>query len=282
MDKSMQTLVSVIIRTCGRPEVLRNALDSIKTQTYSNIEVIVVEDGVAISQKMIDEEYSHMNIFYFATGDKKGRSVVGNIGLKKSTGKYLNFLDDDDIFYPNHIEVLVKAIEEANVSAAYSIADESQIKILSQNPYKYKEKRVVQRYHQIYNKLLLFSFNYIPIQSILFKRELYEKLGGFDESLNYLEDWDVWARYSTISKFVFVPVATSKYFVPYRSKKKMQRNRELERASLKLKEKFKHYCVSMTLADINKDMEYVLYVHNKKGIYHYLKMIRDFILYRDM
>ena len=282
MSGKSQALVSIIVRTCGRPNVLRNALNSIRNQTYSNIEVVIVEDGPAVSQKMVSEEYSQMNILYFATENKCGRSAVGNIGLEKATGIYLNFLDDDDILYPNHIETLISAIEKEKTCAAYSIADESQIKVLKQNPYQYKEKRIIKRYHQTYNKLLLFAYNYIPIQSILFKRELYEKMGGFDESLDYLEDWDVWVRYSTIGDFVFVPVTTSKYFVPYRSKKKMQRNRDLEKASQALKEKFKEYKICMNLADINEDMEYILYVHNKKGIYHYLKMIRDFILYRDM
>ena len=282
MINDTQTLVSIIVRTCGRPDILKNALDSINNQTFPNIEVIVVEDGPETSRVMINEQYSQMNILYFSTGEKCGRSVAGNIGLRNASGNYFNFLDDDDIFYPNHIETLVNSIEEMNVSAAYSIAEESQIKVTGREPYRYKEKRVVQRYKQEYNKLLLFAFNYIPIQSILFKRELYDKMGGFDSKLDYLEDWDIWVRYSTIGEFAFVPTVTSKYFVPYRSKKKMQRNRELEKASKSLKEKFKQYNICMNLADVNEEMEYVLYVHNKKGLYHYLKVIRDFILYRDM
>lgn len=276
-------LVSIVIRTCGRPDVLKNALNSVKKQTYPKIEVVIVEDGMALSQKMINEKYSDMDIKYYSTGKKSGRSVVGNIGLAKANGEYINFLDDDDLFYENHIETLIKEIvKNKNAGAAYSIAEESQIKVLSQDPYKYKEKRIIHRYHQKYNKLLLFSYNYIPIQSILFKRKLYEKMGGFDEKLDYLEDWDIWVRYSTICDFVYVPVVTSKYFVPYKSRKKMKRNRELEKARKDLKKKFENYNVSMNLANVNEEMDYILYVHNKKGMYYYLKIIRDFILYRDM
>ena len=91
--------VSIIVRTCGRPDVLKTALDSLRRQTYKNIEIIVVEDGPIVSEKMIQEEYNDLPIVYFATIEKKGRSAAGNIGLKIASGTYLNFLDDDDIFY---------------------------------------------------------------------------------------------------------------------------------------------------------------------------------------
>lgn len=52
------------------------------------------------------------------------------------------------------------------------------------------------RYKQPFNRLLLYTFNYIPIQSIMFQKSLYEEYGGFDEKLDNLEDWDLWVRYS--------------------------------------------------------------------------------------
>ena len=202
--------------------------------------------------------------------------------MQLATGKYLNFLDDDDILYSNHIAVLMEAIEKNFVKAAYSIADESQIKVISHDPYELKEKRVIQRYRQPYNKMLLFSFNYIPIQSILFSRELYDRLGGFDEKLRFLEDWDIWVRYSTIADFLFVPSITSKYYVPYRSKKRVKRNRELENALETLRKKFSQYSIRTDVGAINKEMDYVLNVYNKKSFYYYLKMVRNYILYKEV
>ena len=274
--------VSVIIRTCNRPSVLKNALDSLKNQTYKNIEVVIVEDGKNGAEGMIKNLYSDLQIKYLATGEKKGRTITGNIGLAMSTGYYLNFLDDDDIFYNNHIEILVSCLKKSKHKAAYSIAEESQIKTISTDPYIIKEKRNIIRYSQNYNKLMLCAFNYIPIQSIMFSRKLYETLGGFDEHLQFLEDWDLWVRYSTQTDFEFIPQVTSKYYVPYKSKKKMQRNRELEYALKPLHEKFKNYNISMNIYEVNKEMDFILNVYNKKTWYYYLKMIRNFILYRDM
>lgn len=274
--------VSIIVRTCGRPEVLRVALESIRKQTYKNIEVIIVEDGQPVSRSMICENYADLDITYYATEDRVGRSKVGNLGLALAKGEYFNFLDDDDILYPKHIEKLLQCIHERNVDAAYSVAEESQIKVISKEPYVVKEKRIIVRYRQTYNKMLLFSFNYIPIQSIMFKRTMFDNLGGFDEKLDYLEDWDLWVRYSTKYNFVFLDDITSKYFVPYRSKKKMERNRELEKALNSVRDKFSQYQVTLNVKQLNSDMDYVLNVYNKKGLLHYLKMIRNYIIYRDI
>lgn len=277
-----QTKVSIIVRTCGRPDILKIALESIKKQTYNNIEIIVVEDGEAISEKYTREVCADFEFKYRATGRKVGRSAVGNVGLGMATGAYFNFLDDDDILYPAHVEKLLTCIQKEQADAAYGIAEESQIRIISRNPYKMKEKRVIIRYKQPYNKLLLCSFNYIPIQSIMFSRTLYDKWGGFDEELDFLEDWDLWVRYAVKSRFVSLPEVTSKYFVPYRSTKKMERNRQMEVALEMVKQKFAEYSTELSVDDINKDMDYILNVYNKKGLYYYLKMIRNFILFGEI
>lgn len=274
--------VSIIVRTCERPDVLKTSLDSLKKQTYKNIEIIVVEDGAPASEEMIKKEYYDLPITYYATIEKKGRSVVGNIGLKMASGTYLNFLDDDDVFYANHVELLVECLKEKKTRVAYSIAEESQIKILSQTPYRIKEKRIIVRYKQTFNKLLLFAFNYIPIQSIMFERSLFEELGGFDEQLDYLEDWDLWVRFASKCEFAYLPIITSKYFVPYRSKRRKERTLELEKALKPVYERFSKYQTIMNINTINKDMDYILNVYNKKGIVYYLKMIRNYLLYGEL
>lgn len=276
----MKDLVSVIIRTCNRPDVLRNALNSVKAQTYKNVEVIVVEDGKNMSESLIASDFFDLPVKYKAVGEKSGRTKVGNIGLEMATGQYFNFLDDDDILYPNHIETLLKSLTE-NVSymAAYSIAEESQI--IKGPGEKAKEKRVTIRYKQPFNRLLLYSFNYLPIQSVLFNRCLYDRYGGFDESLDVLEDWDLWVRYSVNSDFFFVPKVTSRYFVPYRGKNKAKRNTDFDKALKQLYNKFETYNFVTTPNKIHADMDYVLNVYNQKRIIYYLKMVWNYFVYGE-
>lgn len=274
-------LVSVIIRTCNRPEVLKTALDSLRIQTYSNIEIIVVEDGENQSEEMINMQYSDLNIRYFCMGEKVGRTKAGNYALKQAKGKYFNFLDDDDAFYSNHIEELIKAIVESQNLAAYSIAEESQIKIVSYKPYKFIEKRKFIRYSQPFNRILLFHSNYIPIQSILFSRKLYDNLGGFDESLEVLEDWDVWARYATMTEFTFVPIVTSVYYVPAVKKYKKERTFRLHDAQEPLKSKFEQYEVTMNAKQIYDDMEYIIKRYKTGQVMRCIRAVGNFLLYRE-
>lgn len=280
--KMQKEKVSIIVRTCGRPEVLRNALISIRNQTYSNIEVIIVEDGINASEDIVRKEFSDLVYKYACTERNVGRCKVGNIGLEMATGDFFNFLDDDDLLLPNHIKILVEEIKKGKYKAVYSIASEYQIKIISKKPFKFKVKRKIIRYKQPFNKLLLCYLNYIPIQSIMFSKELYLRLGGFDEQLNVLEDWDIWVRYSTICDFLFVPEVTSVYYTPYKSKMKKKREIDMQEATDYVKNKHQGYKLTMDAKYINEEMDYILNIYNKKKLLFYLQKIRNFLLYKDI
>lgn len=276
-------LVSIIIRTCNRPDILENALKSVQKQTYTNLEIIVVEDGENASEKMIKQNFSSLNIKYYYTGNKVGRTKAGNIGLSLASGDYFNFLDDDDILLPNHVEILVNSLlENEDFKAVYSIATEYQISIYSRNPYKFKIKRKFIRYQQEYHRLVLFHHNYIPIQSIMFCKELYQKYGGFDEKLNVLEDWDLWIRYSLYTQFLFIPIKTSIYYTPYRSKDKVERDKLLHIHRYQLFDKFKDYKIQISVSELNKDLNHIYNYQNQKKLFYWIKKIILFVLYKDI
>lgn len=269
-------LVSIIIRTCGRPHILKEALESVRNQTYKNIEVIVVEDGANSAQEMI-KSFSDLNVRYTNTGEKKGRTVVGNLALSMATGDYLNFLDDDDLLLPEHIEVLINAIKKSKTMAAYSLAYESVVQY-DANRKEYKEYKRWIRYQQPFNRTFLTFNNYIPIQSIMFSRKLYEELGGFDENMDYLEDWDLWVRYSTKTDFIYVEKTTSLYRVP---KKKKKRDTEMYQAYQHAINKFRKYNIELNYYEINKDVEYMLNYLKTPRWKRNLKKIRDKLFYKQ-
>ena len=276
----IKPLVSVIIRTCGRPEVLKNAIESVKQQCYSSIETVIVEDGENISETYIKERFPDMNIRYTCTGEKKGRCKAGNIGLGMAQGDYLNFLDDDDLLLPNHVKILMDKIEEENAKVAYAVAEEHQIR--KDHAGKISVKRKFVRYKQPFNRLLLCSMNYFPIQSVMFAREVFLSCGGFDESLDVLEDWDLWLRYSMKNDFAFVNETTSIYYTPYKGKDKKKRDIQLKESGDIAVEKHKAYILQMDATEVNKEMDYILNVYNKKTIWFYLKKFRNFLMYRDI
>lgn len=269
--------VSIIIRTCGRPHILKGALESVRNQTYKNLEVIVAEDGENTAQAMLEKDFTDLNIKYAYTGARKGRTVVGNLALSMATGDYFNFLDDDDLLFPEHVEVLLREVQKTTNLAAYSIAYESVVKYDTKRNC-YKEYRRWIRYRQPFNRTFLTFNNYIPIQSILFSKKLYEELGGFDETMDMLEDWELWVRYSTKTDFCFVKEITSLYRVP---REKNKRDAGFYTAYQTAIEKFKKYNVCMNYFDINRDVEYMLNYLKTPKWKRVLKKLRDKILYEN-
>lgn len=210
-------LVSVIIRTYkGRLPYLRESIASVLNQTYPNIEIVVVEDGSNEAQSYIEQisKINKLKVVY-RQEQKRGRCHTGNVGLSLTSGEFIVFLDDDDLFFADHIEVLAsELLGHPEVSATYSISWEVPTKLISLQPLKYIELAYKSFYRQKFSRVLMLHHNYIPIQSILFDRKLYEQYGGFDESLENLEDWNLWTRYCVNNDFLFIEKTTSMYRVP--------------------------------------------------------------------
>lgn len=248
-------LVSIIVRTCGRPCVLMETLASLRKQTYPNLEIVIVEDGAAVSENMIRNQFSDLNILYHATIEKVGRSRAGNLAMEMAHGRYLNFLDDDDLFYADHVEVLVANLLKSGKAAAYATGLETPIAVQSKDPYVYEVTNYLGIHKQPFNRIILCHHNYIPIQCIMFEKELFTRYGGLDETVEALEDWDMWVRYSLHTDFAFVLKTTSLYRVPAVREANEKRQKELDDALLFMREKHKSYMQKISVYDIAKMYE---------------------------
>lgn len=222
-------LVSIITRTYrGRELYLRQAILSVARQTYPNIEHIIVEDGGESMQILIDEMQPALPraISYFGLS-KCGRSATGNHGLRQANGRWCLFLDDDDLLFADHVEVLVNTmLTETQSRAAYTLAwevptDSSQ---LAQGRYSEMTYQVPPPLRQVFDYEVLRHHNFMPIQSVLFERSLYLERGGFDEDMDALEDWTLWVRYAHKNQFTYVPKLTSLFRVPENAEQTRQRS----------------------------------------------------------
>jgi GT2 family glycosyltransferase/2-polyprenyl-3-methyl-5-hydroxy-6-metoxy-1,4-benzoquinol methylase len=225
-------LVSVIMRTfAGRGEWLKQAVSSVINQTYPKLELVVVEDGSDTAEAFITKLRQKTNIkIIYKTCEKRGRCHAGNVGLSLSTGTFLSFLDDDDAIMADHIEVLVdELLAHPESAAVYSLSWEVETKAFHSPEFSYADVNFWTPPHlrQPFSREVISHHNYIPIQTLLFRRALYESYGGLDESMEYLEDWNLWVRYSSEQEFLFVEKTTSLFRTPHEPEARDKRHQLL-------------------------------------------------------
>ncbi len=202
-----EPLVSIVIRTKDRPELLKQALVSIAKQSYGNIELIIINDaGANITD--ISRSYkpmiSKIKVYDFA--ESVGRSAAANKGLELARGEYIGFLDDDDWLGAEHIRLLVDKLQDAAnniLIAAYA----------STHCIDTERNKVLRTYAQDFDPVLLKIENYIPLHALLFRRKaiVTDPKCSFDVSLDLYEDWDFWLQLLKRGDFVHVNKVTAFY-----------------------------------------------------------------------
>jgi GT2 family glycosyltransferase len=238
---SKNYLVSIIMRTHGKQEFwLRESITSVFNQTYKNIELIIVEDGGENAKQFVESIANRnpsVKLRYLSLG-KVGRSAAGNHGLEQARGDLVMFLDSDDYLFSEHVEVLVDELDMSpDVGVAYTLAWTVPTKNMANAcvTRKYKE---LQYYVGRLNEAIAFDFdrlkefNILPIQAALFRREVYERCGGFDVDLDLLEDWNLWLRYAHFFKFKMIPKLTSAFRTPADVRCKQDRDEGMRSARI--------------------------------------------------
>jgi GT2 family glycosyltransferase len=229
-------LVTVITRTVlGREALLEQAARTVFNQTYPFIEFIVAQDGgtptTSITEGLEAQAPPGMS-FIFLGNAKVGRSAVGNAALRQATGDYVMFLDDDDLLFPDHVEVLLGSLlRDRSLEGAYSLAWEVQTTMnAGHQSYTEHSWETPATLRQEWDYGVMKDHNFLPIQSVLFSRKLFERWGGFNECLDQLEDWNLWLRYGYRTRFVFVPKTTSLYRTPQNFSVRSTRQEQLHAA----------------------------------------------------
>lgn len=183
-------LFSIVLTTYNRPALLKDALASIDSQTLRDFEVVLVNDHGAPVERLLDK-YG-FPITYLRQGRNQGPAAARNAAHHLARGHYLVYLDDDDLFLPEHLQTLAGALEEHPDEVVYSDALFIAERIEGESRHVLGEE---QRYpHDLYSYERLLVDNYIPINTFAWPRALVEEIGGFDERLSGLEDWDFLLR----------------------------------------------------------------------------------------
>jgi glycosyltransferase involved in cell wall biosynthesis len=180
--------VSVIIPTYNRAWVIKEAIDSVLAQDYAEFELIVVDDGSTDQTSDVLDTFG--NVIKVFSQKNKGVSAARNRGIAEASGNFIAFLDSDDLWHP---QKLSSQIDFFNQTPDALICQTEEVWIrngLRVNPKK-RHKKPSGMIFKPSLKLCLVSPS-----AVMIRRHLFDRVGGFDETLPACEDYDLWLRIS--------------------------------------------------------------------------------------
>lgn len=262
----MSCAVSIIIPTFNRNSLLRETLQSVQNQTFLDWECIIVDDGGNDATcAMIEKEFQDSRIFYLKRPSNypKGASSCRNYGFEKSTGRFLQWLDDDDLLSPNKLEVQMALLKKIDNSRVFSSCSWDLFWPGKQRNLKnaFENNQVVKK--EFFFRVLERKQTFMPALAYLTPRFLIEKSGLWNTNLTINDDAEFFTRILINSNGL---VHTTDCYVLYRE-------HELNRLSRK--KDYESFFQSLRL--INSSLESVG-IHEKK--YFRWKMLKAFYIIR--
>ncbi|HEX7001312.1 MAG TPA: glycosyltransferase family A protein [Trueperaceae bacterium] len=195
MDEQFFT---VIIPTYRRPALLVRALQSVAAQTFAGSQVIVVDDAGDAETEAIVAGFPGFE--YLINDNAKGGSGARNAGIARATGRWVAFLDDDDLWLPNKLEAVRALIAESTselglvYSAAEHFDSEEKTPIMNTRPFARGEVLDQVLYRNVIGGMSV----------AVVRRDLLERIGGFDERFPAMQDAELYVRLAQICAFDFV------------------------------------------------------------------------------
>jgi len=222
----MISKVSVIIPTYNCKHYICEAIDSVLAQSYKNTEIIVVDDGSIDATQEVISKYGEQIKYIYQTN--KGVSSARNRGISLAEGEYIAFLDSDDVWLPDKLKLQISAIEK-NTEAVLVFTDAEVFneKGIVRNSFRpsHIEKADCGSFRcrinsfslndgsilagDFYRDLLM--GNFIALSTVLIRKELFSRNGGFDESFSIGEDYELWLRIARKNSLLYLNNITTQH-----------------------------------------------------------------------
>ena len=202
--------VSVLVRTKDRPALLAEALESLRAQELQDFEVVLVNDSDAPVEPSVLSRPPGRGIRLVTPGPPHGRSRALNAGAAAASGRFLAYLDDDDLHLPGHLAALVAALEGLpGTRAVFSDCAVVRQTLGPDGRYVDAERQPLPAGEPVPGRLPF--VNSIPLVCLMHERALWEECGRFDESFDLFEDWEFLVRLSQRAPLVRVAGVTALY-----------------------------------------------------------------------
>lgn len=181
-ESETKPLVSAVVTTHNRADLLPRALDSVVVQSYPNLELVVVDDGSVDETPEVVKKYENqLPMMYIRLEESQGASHARNRGIKEANGEFVAGLDDDDKWHEDRI---------ADLQSAYS---DDYACVTSDVTMIYPDGSAIWRKKKIIDLDMLLFTNQVGNQVLVKRRRLMD-VGGFDPHLKAAQDYDLWVR----------------------------------------------------------------------------------------
>jgi glycosyltransferase involved in cell wall biosynthesis len=206
-----QVRVSVILPTFNRPEMIRESIASVLRQEFQDWELIVVNDGGGREVEATLREFPDPRIRY-VYAEHGGLSSALNVGQFLAAGRYFAYLDDDDIYYPDHLARLVGCLEShPDCPVAYADAFRGRQEHGPDGRWQVVERTLA--FSRDFDPRAFLHQTYIPILCLVHHRECVAEVGGFNEAILHAMDWEFYLRLSRRYRFHHLAKVTGEYRV---------------------------------------------------------------------
>ncbi|OUR96784.1 hypothetical protein A9Q84_10610 [Halobacteriovorax marinus] len=196
--------VNIIVPTFNRAEILPRAIESILSQTYKNFDLTIVDDGSTDNTYQVVKKYLELDHVRYVRTDNRGVSAARNMGVSLSSGDYVSFLDSDDLWHADKLELQMNFLKE-NTHIECVHGEE----IWVRNGKRVNKKKVHQKFGgDIFKECLPLCF--ISPSTVIISRSVFEEINGFDEEFVVCEDYDLWLKISSLYEvgFIETPIMT--------------------------------------------------------------------------
>jgi len=212
---SSEPLVSVIIPTYNRTQQTIAAIESVLAQTYSNVEIIVVNDGSTDGtgdaiQRLVDQASNHSASIRLFHQENQGPSVARNLGIEKAQGEYIAFLDSDDVWLPEKLERQVEAMDRFKDNCGACLTD---TRLVTDSGADMTTFRMFGRQYEetmgIVSDALISvarSFCGFWISTLLVRASVLKRVKGFDRNIQFCEDRDFVFNVSLVTPIAYVNI----------------------------------------------------------------------------